>query len=650
MRTLLVITTDTRLIEAIKVSVDVSWCRVLHVKTSGEAAQFEVAFVDAALVDAGNDPVAAMATIGQLHQLFPTIPVALLSKSSDTTLEEAAWRSGAEQLFLKPLRPARLLAWLATQDVPAPVRQDVIAADRQPLPITSSTMDKPAVVGELTDLMERALQPEALTREFLSLMREFLGCNRAAIFLREDEGIRLASSIGLSRGRLQAFNPMPTSGIARWLSEQGRVAMNARPDLLTNPDAAADLQTLGVEIAVPISDDEGLVGFAVFDRRVDGSGYQNPELIGLQRAFETFGVALRNAQTHERLERKEQLSSSTLDSLATACLVAGASLELLHVNAAARGLLGLNHDSTVHDLPPAIASKLFVAVENAEDIEPFVQQLGEESANWEIRIRRLADPRDQEQSLALLTLVPAVAEGSSEVSAKSSTRELIRSMAEHLSHEIGNALVPISTSQQLLASGSVDADSQKDLESIMAQSVNRISRLTGQMQTLSREGLRRVNIFPIGPLLDEAFREAASRIPNCQVGMNRTPTDDGPTIHGERSSLKQLFTEVLLNALQSAPDGPPVEVKILEADDQFTIEITDAGSGFDEDSARQATDPFYSSRSVGMGLGLSVAERVLELHGGRMEISSATEDEQPVRIIIPREPVSSAADQAKTSA
>jgi len=651
MRTLLVISTDTRLIDAIKVSVDVSFCRVCHVENSADAAQFDIESINAALVDGGNDPVGAMATIGQLHQLFPTTPVALLSDSADPTLEESVWRAGAEQLFRRPLRPARLLAWLETQAVPAPTRPTAVPEEnRQPAIPPNVMPDKLGVVGDLSDVLDNALQPEALSREFLRLIRGFLGCNRAAIYLREDQTIRLASSIGLSRGRLQAFEPSPTSGIARWLSEHGRVAMSSRAEVLADQAAAAELKSLGVEIATPIGDDDGLLGFALFDRRVDGSGYENHDLLSLQRAFETFGVALRNARVHARLERKEQLSTGTLDSLTTACLVASSSMELLHVNAAARELLGLNRDATVHDLPPAIGSKLFVAIEKAEDVKPFVHSFGDEPADWAVRIRRLPDPHDDEKGLALLTLVSTATEGTTTEPDAGSTRELIRSMAEHLSHEIGNALVPISTSQQLLASGSVDADSQKDLESIMAQSVNRISRLTGQMQTLSREGLRRVDEFPIGPLLDEAFREAADRMSNCKVGLKRNPSDDGPLIRGERSSLKQLFAEVLLNALQSSPKGPPIQVEVVEQADQLVIEIADAGSGFNPDVARQATHPFYSSRSVGMGLGLTVAERILDLHGGRLEISAgATGQSCPVRVVIPRDPLSSAGDQAKTS-
>ncbi len=653
MKTLLVISNDARLIQAINVGIDASHCRLCHVERSGDAAQFDVGSIHAVLVDAGNDPVGAMATLGQMRQIFPMAPLALLADGGDSTLDEAVWRAGAQQLFRKPLHPARVIAWLDTHDVAAPTKPSPPPSEStvQPTAAPSSpTPDRLGVVGDLGDVIEHGLDPAALTREFLGFIRGVLGCNRAAIYFCAEGDVRLGHPIGISPARLQTFQPTPTTGVVSWLSENGRVASLAQSELKQDAATVAEMTALGIEVAIPIHDEGALVGFAGFDRRVTGGDYDEAELSGLYRAFETFGIALANARSHARLERRDQLSAGTLDSLGTACVVVGSSLELLHINAAARKVLGLLADSTVHDLPPAIASKLFVAIEKSEETETFVQRLGDGDKDWRIRIRRLPDPKQDDGRLALMTLTPIEQTVSPSETDGQSTRELIRAMAEHLAHEIGNALVPISTTQQLLGSGEMDAGTQKELVSVMTQSVNRISRLTGQMQTLSREGLRRVDEFLLGPLLDEAFREAGARVPNCKVGLNRSPNDDGPLVHGERPSLKQLFTEVLLNALQSAPDGSPVEVTVSEVTERnegfLAVEIGDSGSGFEPETARRATHAFYSSRSVGMGLGLTVAERILELHGGRLEIES----EQPVRILIPREPVSSAADQSKTSA
>jgi signal transduction histidine kinase len=88
--------------------------------------------------------------------------------------------------------------------------------------------------------------------------------------------------------------------------------------------------------------------------------------------------------------------------------------------------------------------------------------------------------------------------------------------------------------------------------------------------------------------------------------------------------LKHAFSEILLNALQASPKGGQVGVKLQAIGENggrsLTIEVQDAGTGFTVEAARKIPAPFYTTRNVGLGLGLSVTQKIIESHHGKLEI------------------------------
>ena len=111
-------------------------------------------------------------------------------------------------------------------------------------------------------------------------------------------------------------------------------------------------------------------------------------------------------------------------------------------------------------------------------------------------------------------------------------------------------------------------------------------------------------------------------------------------VSGDRAGLKQALSEVLLNALQANPPDAPVHVRSgmdVDASGRWVrIEVRDAGPGFTEESAQRAVEPFFSTRNVGLGLGLAVTRKIIETHRGKIEIAPKDGDKSGiVRISLP---------------
>jgi signal transduction histidine kinase len=103
--------------------------------------------------------------------------------------------------------------------------------------------------------------------------------------------------------------------------------------------------------------------------------------------------------------------------------------------------------------------------------------------------------------------------------------------------------------------------------------------------------------------------------------------------------MRLVFDNLVLNACQAMPQGGVIRVRILAAEvdgnSGVRVEISDSGHGMDDQVLTRATDPFFTTRPSGTGLGLPIVERIVEAHGGRIEIDSERGRGTTVSLLLP---------------
>jgi len=200
-------------------------------------------------------------------------------------------------------------------------------------------------------------------------------------------------------------------------------------------------------------------------------------------------------------------------------------------------------------------------------------------------------------------------------------------MADRLAHEIGNALVPLSTHQQLLGDKYRDPEFRASLDHALADGVKRISRLANQMRYLARDAVLMNEPLALKSLIEEAYQEAQKHHPQKPAKLEYTNGGQGLSVAGDRSALKHAMAELLLNALQANNSAGKIEVSTEAVTDPsgarwVQIAIEDAGEGFTPEAAKRVPEPFYTTRNVGLGLGLTVSRKIIEVHRGRLQIEA----------------------------
>ena len=145
----------------------------------------------------------------------------------------------------------------------------------------------------------------------------------------------------------------------------------------------------------------------------------------------------------------------------------------------------------------------------------------------------------------------------------------------------------------------------------------------------------------LSDLIVEAFHEAHTYYPGKKVAQLAFNKSIAPwRISGDHKALRHAFSEIILNALQANPEDPNVAVSI-EAGKvgdagSLKVEVRDTGAGFTRETAERAQDPFYSTRNIGLGIGLTVSRKIIESHHGRIDIpTSQTGEPGVVRVSLP---------------
>ena len=196
-------------------------------------------------------------------------------------------------------------------------------------------------------------------------------------------------------------------------------------------------------------------------------------------------------------------------------------------------------------------------------------------------------------------------------------------LAAGVAHEINNPLAIIRGNAELLQLSLPEAaDTQEEVGVILKQAT-RIERIVGQLRSFSRSRGSRTESLELAPLLDEIVEQIVHQAPLHGVTVERRYRP-GISLHADGDQLRQVFSNLILNALQAmAGSGTlTIETELAGSDSSCLVRILDTGPGLAADAAERLFTPFYTTKPQGTGLGLSVSYGIVREHGGQIEAAN----------------------------
>lgn len=219
---------------------------------------------------------------------------------------------------------------------------------------------------------------------------------------------------------------------------------------------------------------------------------------------------------------------------------------------------------------------------------------------------------------------------------KESTAELIEHervssillLAAGVAHELGNPLNSLTIHLQLIERKLRKLTASKDTRSL-AESIRVCQDEVGRLDGIIRNFLEAIRPRPpdladvdLGEVLAEVLHFQAGEIRDRGVQLERELPTGAPLILADRNQLKQVFFNLVKNALEATPPGGRLSVRLRADDDSVFVALADTGAGIRTQDMARLFSPYHTTKEGGHGLGLMIVQRIMRDHGGHVGIES----------------------------
>jgi signal transduction histidine kinase len=547
---------------------------------------------------------------------------------------------------------------------------------------------------DLSRILSQHLDEGELLSEFLRLARELLGVGKMAIFTRplpnelfaeqpaaSSTQLLAARSAGIGQQIVEHLRLSVDSGIGGYLAREAKILRRAQMmDSLAldyDPEVAREFELLGTEVAVPMFDDDQLLGVLTFSGRITGEPLTNEELELVYYLMAQLAQAIRNLHLRDRVAGQQRFLGEVLAHVQSGVVAIGQDSRILSINRQARALLDLDDETFIGQdisrLPSRVSDVIFETLQTGAEICDREVVLSRSNRPLSVSATRFAASLVGGQSTTGNLVAVALIEDLTQTKLQQARereladKEFFTRLAARLSHELKNSLVSIKIFAQLLPERYNEKEFREQFGGVVINEVNRVDVLVNNLTFFSHPlGLVHEDVM-LSDIIESCLKnvgqefarkklaqvvtvgekagEAAPGVP--VVTVKKTFGHKLTRLDSDRIRMVQAFEHVIRNALQAMPMGGRLSVSTADAQPAdfpdgklppggaVRIEWLDTGEGIALENLSRVVEPFVTTRDVGVGLGLTIVKKIVERHGGRLEIDSVLGRGTTVVMLLP---------------
>ena len=211
-------------------------------------------------------------------------------------------------------------------------------------------------------------------------------------------------------------------------------------------------------------------------------------------------------------------------------------------------------------------------------------------------------------------------------------------LAAGLAHEIRNPLASMTGSIELLSGTPGLSQSDKKLLSIVHREAERLEALVSDFLEFARPAAPTLVVTDARLAIEETVAVFRSSARQRGLELDVDP-GEAVAVRADPGQLKQVLWNLLANASEATPTGGRVCIRAFREKDEAVVEVADSGAGIAPEDLQRIFDPFFTTKERGTGLGLATVHRIVEGHGGRVEVSSTPGKGTTFRIRLPAAPL-----------
>ena len=235
-----------------------------------------------------------------------------------------------------------------------------------------------------------------------------------------------------------------------------------------------------------------------------------------------------------------------------------------------------------------------------------------------------ADKQSQSYKEQLENKVKELQEANAELLELRSLEKFIATgrIARTIAHEIRNPLTNIA-----LASEQIKVASSQDEETVMLldminRNANRINQMISELLTSTKFALLQYSKVNINSLVDETLESAKDRMELKHIRLEKDYTNPGCEVIVDNEKMKIAFLNIIVNAIEAMEKEGLLKIQTQVVNDKCIINISDNGTGINEETIQKLFEPYFTSKDKGSGLGLTNTQNIILNHKGSISVKS----------------------------
>ena len=205
-----------------------------------------------------------------------------------------------------------------------------------------------------------------------------------------------------------------------------------------------------------------------------------------------------------------------------------------------------------------------------------------------------------------------------------------------LAHELRNPLGTMKASAEMLAK-QVEPSNEiaREMAGFISSEVDRTNKLVTRFLDFARPMSVRLEKTDLIQVIDQAVAEVGKHVPPFDVTIYKNYSPDIPPFLLDGQLMERVLYNLLVNAAQASPPGGSITIKARDVDGTVEIAVIDRGSGIEPKHLENIFNPFFTTKSGGVGLGLAIVSKIIDEHEGKIAVESEPGSGTVFRIYLP---------------
>jgi len=210
-------------------------------------------------------------------------------------------------------------------------------------------------------------------------------------------------------------------------------------------------------------------------------------------------------------------------------------------------------------------------------------------------------------------------------------------LAAGVAHEINNPLTSIMINSHLLAEQFGNDERVSEALQLIIEETSRCSAIVRSLLEFARQQPAQMELADVNEVVNRTIQLCESQILMAKVKVHTSLASDLPKVRLDRQKMTQVFTNIVVNAVEAMPEGGTLTViSRRKGDEAVEIVFADTGCGIPREILGRIFDPFFTTKGAkGTGLGLSVSYGIVQAHGGTISVESEEASGTMVTVSLP---------------